>query len=95
MEINQEKKFEKKIKTARKAYLNYIDENEYIEYIDLHSLALNVILEGDLLRSYNDKKVYKLENNDSYILVTLTDDERITNIIIKDNALGGAINEWN
>ncbi|WP_346938085.1 hypothetical protein [uncultured Clostridium sp.] len=93
MEINQEKNFEKKIKTARKAYLNYIDENEYIEYIELHNLALNVVLEGELLRSYNDKKVFKIGNDDVYTLVTLTRDEDITNIIIHKN--GGEINEQN
>lgn len=75
----------KKIRLTRIGYLNYINENEYMKYIDVNNIALNIVLNGTLLREYNDKKVYKLEKDNSYILATLTDDERITNIIIHEN----------
>lgn len=75
----------KKIRLTRIGYLNYINENDYMKYIDANNMALDVVLNGILLREYNDKKVYKLEKDDSYILVTLTDKERMTNIIIHEN----------
>lgn len=74
-----------KMYLTRYAYNNYIDENTYKEYENLLDECVGVIYNGFLLREYNDKKVFKLECDNSYILVTLTDNKRITNIIERGN----------
>lgn len=74
---------------STRAYRYYFIENDtYMSYRELLNVALNVIENGELLRSFNDKIIYQFNN----IKVTVTDRgniKEITNIM----GLGGKNNE--